>query len=84
MKFSFFIVITLILTSCITLTPPKKFPLLWYKIIKPKNSYDYIGYGEAKTLFQVKAVAKRDIAQQLLSSVESSYDYATLLVRIER
>jgi len=75
MKFSFLLAITLILTSCTTPTPAKKSPPLWYKnqTIKTKNSYNYIGYGEAKTLFQAKAEAKSDIAQQLLSSVESSY-----------
>ncbi len=69
----------LIFTSCGNLQPAKvshakSYPL-WYakKTLTPHAKYEVLGYGEGATLSEAKANAKEDIAQSLISRVDSSF-----------
>jgi hypothetical protein len=47
----------------------------WYanKTLTPHTKYEVLGYGEGVTLKEAKSNAKEDIAQSLISKVESSF-----------
>lgn len=77
--FSFFIVV-LFLTSCATSTstPKAKLAPTWYTNIPSDIEYEIIGYGEGKTLKEAKSKAKEEIAQTVLTTVESSFTERTV------
>ena len=52
----------------------KSYPI-WYakKTLIPHAKHEVIGYGEGRSLSQAKANAKEDIAQSLMSRVDSSF-----------
>ncbi len=76
MKFSIIFLIFFLFTSCTTPTP-KKAPN-WYTNIQIKEKNIIIGYGEGKTLKEAKSRAKEDIAQTVLTTINSSFTEKTV------
>jgi len=65
MKFFFKIVILLFVSSSLFATPS------WFGSIKPNNSYEIIGYGEALNLNEAKQNARDEIAKQIKVNIKS-------------
>ncbi|MEA3522109.1 MAG: LPP20 family lipoprotein [Campylobacterota bacterium] len=72
MKSSILLFITLLLLTSCTTPKPKTAPA-WYTNISSDIQYEIIGYGEGKTLKEAKSNAKEDIAQIVLTTIESSF-----------
>ena len=68
--------IALFLTSCGSTQPKPQIQTYpnWYKdrTIHATVSYEIIGYGEGKSIKEAEALAKEDIAQTLVSKIDSS------------
>ena len=73
-KTIFFLATVLLLANCATQTKAPQTPS-WYhaQTMQVQSSSKYLGYGDAKTFFEAKAIAKEEIAQSLMSHVESSF-----------
>ena len=73
-KIIFSLATVLFFVSCATQTKLPQTPS-WYhsQIMQVQNSSKYLGYGDAKTLFDAKSMAKEEIAQSLITHVESDF-----------
>jgi len=75
-KFSLYLAIALLLSSCSNTQPKTKNSPNWYKNqeLKTIQKYEIIGYGEGISFEMAKAKAKESIAQSLQSKVNSSFE----------
>jgi len=64
MRFSLFFLFTIVLFAA---------PPVWFGTLKPKQSYEIIGYGEAGTAEEAKKRAYDDIAGAIATKVESEF-----------
>lgn len=75
MKIIFSLLITLLFLGCGTSNPEPKIYPQWYKNreLHLTVKFEIIGYGQGKTIKEAKANAKEDIAQTLISKIDSSF-----------
>jgi hypothetical protein len=73
LKTSIFFLIAFLLIGC-NAPKPQVYPQ-WYKNreLRTAIKYEIIGYGQGKTLREAEAIAKEDIAQTLISKVNSNF-----------
>ena len=73
-KILFSLIVSFLFVACATQAKPPQVPD-WYKsqILQTQDSSQFLGYGDAKTLFEAKSRAKEAIAQSLMSHVQSSF-----------
>ena len=73
-KILFSLATILLFVSCANQAKPSQTPA-WYhsQTLQAQNSSQFLGYGDAKTLFEAKSIAKEEIAQSLISHVETSF-----------
>jgi len=78
-KYMILVVTSLVFMACGTSQPQhtphaNSYPL-WFvdKTMTPHAKYELLGYGEGKSFSEAKANAKEEIAQSLLSVVDSSF-----------
>lgn len=92
MKNIFYLFIVFLFVGCGNLEPkpkviPKNITIIkkvqtypkWYELKKIQSfvKYEIIGYGEGKTIKEAKSNAKEEIAQTLISKIESSFTSQT-------
>ncbi len=84
-KILFSLATVLLFVSCANQAKVSQGPS-WYhsQIPQSQSSSKYLGYGDAKTLFEAKSIAKEEIAQSLLSHVESSFVSKTEVQKSKR
>ena len=78
MKIILSFLITLLFLGCNSEAKPQAYPQ-WYKNKELHSTvkYEIIGYGQGNTVKKAKAIAQEDIAQSLISKVDSSFTSTT-------